>query len=232
MSPSRHVLPLITGVMAIGAVSGATLAVAADPVPAEDPSAPPDTADAEDAGGEDAVVAASMPVAFVEVSGGTSGALRTMGEARTTWRYGRARGASVDEATNRLRVSGAGRMLDGSPHGLSAGFSVALLVPALRVGTYAGGALVGAAAWARQDAAARTPDIEWDATGPDAGLATVVVTLTSIAETSHSSERRGGVTVDVTDFRVHGSIEAALPCTRSLASLRQSCRTETIRGTF
>ena len=58
------------------------------------------------------------------------------------------------------------------------------------------------------------------------------MTVTSLVETSHSSERRGGVTVDVTDYDVHGAIDATLPCTRSVASLRQSCRAETIHGTF
>ena len=85
------------------------------------------------------------------------------------------------------------------------GFSVALLVPALRAGTYTAADQPSvAAAWARRDRAT-TPDIEWDASARDAGPASFVVNVTSIAETSHSSERRGSITVDVTDFRVHGT---------------------------
>ena len=66
----------------------------------------------------------------------------------------------------------------------------------------------------------------------DGGPAGFVLTVTSIAETSHSSERRGGVTIRHDRLRVHGAIDATLPCTRSVASLRQSCRAETIHGTF
>src|SRR5882672_12545390 len=151
MSPSRHVLPLLTGILAIAAGSRVAGALTSDPVPAEDRG--PSTDDENGEGGaEDAAIAAPMPVAFVEVSGGATGALRSAGEARTTWRYGRARGLPVDEATNRLRISGTGRALDGASRGLYVGFSVAILVPALRVGTYAAGALTRVAtAWARQD---------------------------------------------------------------------------------
>ncbi len=236
MMPSRHVLPLFAAVVVIAAASRAAVAVASDPVAADGTSAADGTNDG-DAGADDAAIAVALPAApaaFVEASGAASGSLPVSGEARTTWRYGRARGVAVDEATNRLRVSGAGRTLDGAFHGLSIGFSVALLVPSLRAGTYvAGAALPGvAAAWARQDRAAVTADIEWDSSARDAGPASVVVTVTSVAELSHSSERRGGVTVDVTDFRIHGSLQATLPCTRSVAALRQSCRPETIRGAF
>lgn len=231
MTPSRHVLPFFAAVVAIAAGSRAAVAVASDPVPAEDQAASSDDPDAE-ASGEDAAVAAPMPATFVDVSGGVSGALPSSGEARTTWRYGRARGVPVDETTNRLRVSGAGRTLDG----LRIGFSVALLTPALRPGTYAAGAVTGVAgAWARRSREgnpATMPDIEWDTSAVDAGPASFAVTVTSVAETSHSSDRRGGVTVDVTDYRVHGSIEATLPCTRTVAALRPSCRPVAIRGTF
>jgi hypothetical protein len=112
---------------------------------------------------------------------------------------------------------------------------VAILTAALRPATYAAGAVTGVAgAWARRSREgnpATTPDVEWDTSAPDAGPASFTVTVTSLAETSHSSERRGGVTIDVTDYRVHGSIEATVPCARSVAALRPSCRPVAIRGT-
>jgi hypothetical protein len=226
MTPARHVLPLIAAIMAVAAASPMAAAVtSSDPAPAEDPAAPTD----EDAGaGDDAALVTPIPRAFVDLSGGANGSLPTAGDARTTWRYGRSRSGPVDETTNRVRISGNGRSLDG----LSMGFSVALLVPALRAGTYtASGQPSVAAVWARRDRTT-TPDIEWDANARDAGPESFVVIVASIAETSHVSERRGNVTVDVTDYRVHGTIEATLPCARSIPSLRQSCRTETIHGSF
>jgi hypothetical protein len=236
MTPSRHGILFFAGIVAIAASTRAAVAVTPDPVPAEDQAGPVGDADAGNAPGEDAAEVAQAPAAFVEISGAASGSLPSMGGARATWRYGRARGLPVDETSCRLRVSGAGRTPDGAFHGLSVGFSVALLVPALRLGVYAAGSVPGlASAWARQDRGSATPDIEWDAkdgSGRDGGSGRFVVTVTSIVETSHSSERRGGVTVDVTDYEVHGAIDATLPCTRSVASLRQSCRTEAIHGTF
>jgi hypothetical protein len=234
MVPSRHVSGLVWLVVATAIAVSTRVAFAvtpSDPIPTEDRAASTD-GDGEpgqDAGEDAPILVAPMPSTFVEVSGAMSGSLASSGEARTTWRYGRTRGVAVDETTHRIRVAGSGR----TSEGLRAGFSVALLVPALRAGTYASGGLVGvAAAWARQDRTAQIPEIEWDATARDAGAARFVVTLTSIAETSHSSERRGSVTVDETDFRIHGTVDATLPCARSVASLRQSCRPETIHGTF
>jgi hypothetical protein len=234
MVPSRHVSRLVW-LVAAGAIAVSTrvaLAVTpSDPVPTEDQAAATDgeSEPGQDAGDDAPIVVAPMPSTFVEVSGAMSGSLASSGEARTTWKYGRSRGVAVDETIHRIRVAGSGR----TPAGLRVGFSVALLVPALSAGTYDSSGLVGvAAAWARQDRTAPAPEIEWDASVRDAGPAGFVVTVTSIGETFHSSERRGGVTVDVTDFRVHGSIEATLPCSRSVASLRQSCRTETLHGTF
>jgi hypothetical protein len=223
MTPSRHVLPLVTVVAALAA--GVGVIARADPAPAEDRPAPAD----DDAGaGDDAGLVATLPTAFVALGGAASGSLPALGDARTTWRYGRSRGAPVDETTHRLRVSAVGRTLDG----LIMGFSVALLVPELRPGKFTGaGQPSVAAAWARRERAT-TPDIEWDATGRDAGPANFVVEVTSVVEISHSSERRGNVTVDTTDFRVHGTIDATLPCTRSVPDLRQSCRPETLHGAF
>jgi hypothetical protein len=233
MPPSRHVLPLFAAIVAIVGGTRAAAAWTSDPVPAEDPGASPGNADAADAGADDAAFVAAMPATFVEISGAASGSLPSTAEARTTWRYGRTRGKPVDETSCRLRVSAAGRSLDGALQGLSVGFSIAILAPALRIGTYVAGTLPGVAgAWARQDRGSAAPDIEWDGSARDGGPPSFVVTVTSIAETAHSSERRGDVTIDMTDFRVHGAIEATLPCTRCVASLRQSCRAETIRGTF
>jgi hypothetical protein len=227
MTHPRHVLTLVAAVTAMAASPAAIAVTSSDPASAEDRGAPAD----EDAGPDDdagIVIVTAIPSTFVELSGGANGSLAATGEARTTWRYGRSRGAPVDETTNRLRVSATGRSLDG----LSMGFSVALLVPALRAGTYTAAGQPGVAAvWARRDRAT-TPDIEWDASARDAGPASFVVNVTSIAEASHSSERRGSVTVDVTDFRVHGTLDATLPCTHSVPSLRQSCHPETLHGTF
>jgi hypothetical protein len=170
------------------------------------------------------------------LTGGTNGSLVAVGEAWTTWRYGRSKGRSngqsnagvgIDETTTRLRVSGSGRTFDG----LIVGFSVGLLAPALRTGSY-GSATRLAAVWARHDRSDLAPDIEWDTTVADGGASTISLSVTSFGEASHTSERRGGVTIDVTRFRIHGTLDATLPCTRSAATLRQSCRTESIRGTF
>ncbi len=237
MVPSRHVscfvgLGGLVLPIAIAVSTRVAFAVTpSDPVPTEDRAAATDNdgESGQDAGDDAPIVAAPMPSTFVEVSGAMSGSLASSGEARSTWKYGRARGAAVDETIHRIRVAGSGR----TPEGLRVGFSVAVLAPTLRAGTYDSSGLVGvAAAWARQDRTAPAPEIEWDVSARDAGPAGFVVTVTSIAETSHASERRGGVTVDVTDFRLHGAIDATLPCVRSVASLRQSCRTETLHGTF
>ncbi len=225
MMPSRHVLTFVAAVAAMAASPAAIAVTSSDPASAEDHDS---LADEDGGARDDAALVASIPTFFVELGGGASGSLPATGDARTTWRYGRSRGAPVDETTSRLRVSATGRTLDG----LSMGFSVALLVPALRAGVFtAAGQPSVAAAWARRDRAT-VPDIEWDVSARDAGPASFVVNVTSIAETSHSSERRGNITVDMTDFRVHGTIDATLPCTRSAPSLRQSCRPETLHGAF
>ena len=196
MTPSRHALLFFAAVVAIAAGARGAVAVTPDPVPADDHGAFPDDVDAGSPPGEDAADLAPIPATFVEISGAASGSLPSTGGARTTWRYGRTRGLPVDEASCRLRVSGAGRTLDGAFHGLRVGFSVALLVPVLRIGVYAAGAVPAvAAAWARQDRASAAPDIEWnakDGSARDGGSVGFVVTVTSIVETSHSSERRGG----------------------------------------
>jgi hypothetical protein len=236
MTPSRHGLLFFAAAVAIAAGTRAAVALPPDPVATEDQDRPVDDGDAGSAPGEDAANVAPSPAAVVEISGAASGSLPSIGRAQATWRYGRSRGLPVDEASCRLRVSGAGRTPDGAFRGLSVGFSVALLVPAVRVGTYLSGTVPGlASAWARQDRASATPDIEWEAkdgSARDGGSAGFVVTVTSVAETSHSSERRGSVTFDVTDYEVHGAVDATLPCARSVAALRQSCHTETIHGTF
>jgi hypothetical protein len=189
-----------------------------------------DAGDGDDAGVDASLAPALAPIAApsVALTGGANGSLAAVGEAWTTWRYGRSKASvGVDETTTRLRVSGSGRTFDG----LIVGFSVGLLAPALRTGSY-GSATRLAAVWARHDRSDLTPDIEWDTTVADGGPSTISLTVTSFGEASHTSERRGGVTVDVTRFRIHGTLDATLPCTRSAATLRQSCRTESIRGTF
>lgn len=232
MKHIRHRRPVFAALVAIGAIAtgGPALAVAA-----ADPSSAPDDADVAPVGPDDAGseidVAAPAPGPSVSLSGGANGEIAAVGEGRTTWRYGRTKkGATLDEATSRVRVSGAGRTFDG----LTLTFSVAVLVPALRVGTYGGsGSLASVAgAWARRDLGNAAPDIEWDANARDGGPGSFTLTVASLAETEHTSERRGNVTSDVTDYRAHGTLEATLPCIRSVPSLRQSCQTETIRGTF
>jgi hypothetical protein len=191
--------------------------------------------DSDDAGVDASALAPALapaPAPSVALTGGTNGSLVAVGEAWTTWRYGRSKGPSrasigIDETTTRLRVSGSGRTFDG----LIVGFSVGLLAPALRTGSY-GSATRLAAVWARHDRSDLTPDIEWDTTVADGGPSTISLTVTSFGEVSHTSERRGGVTIDVTRFRIHGTLDATLPCTRSAATLRQSCRTESMHGTF
>jgi hypothetical protein len=229
--PSRHVPRLAILASVVAAARASFAAGPPDPVPAEDRVADSeDGVDASGAPGPDAsVVVAAIPATFVEIAGAMRASLPSSGEARTTWRYGRARGLPVDETGHRIRVSGVGRTLGG----LRVGFSVAMLTPALRAGTYDSGNVVGTAvAWARQDRSTAAPDLEWDSSAGDAGDSSFAVTVTSIRESAHSSDRRGSVTIDVTDFVIHGSIDATLPCARSVASMRQSCRAETIHGSF
>jgi hypothetical protein len=232
MKHPRHRRPVFAALVAIGALAAGGQAALATPA---DPSSAPDDSDIPPIGPDDAGsevdVATPAPGPSVSLSGGAAGTIAAVGEGRTTWRYGRTKaGATLDEATSRVRVSGAGRTYDG----LTLTFSVAVLVPALRVGTYGGSGTLAsvAGAWARRDRGNAAPDIEWDATARDGGPASFVLTVTSLAETEHTSERRGNVTSDVTDYRAHGTLEATLPCIRSVPSLRQSCQAETIRGTF
>jgi hypothetical protein len=234
MRPERHgrraaLLPLVA--LLVAATGSATrMALAVSP----DPDAPSPTDEASlsgsfDAGEkDDAAVPAPVAVPSVELAGGANGAIAPIGEAWTTWRYGRSGGRQpVDETTTRLRVSGSGRSFDG----LIVGFSVGVLAPALHVGAYASKASV-AAAWARRDRIDVGSEIEWDTGFADAGTPAMSLSIVSTRELSHTSERRGGVTVDVTYFRVHGALDVTLPCTRSAATFRRSCRPETIRGTF
>jgi hypothetical protein len=233
MKRASHRRPVFAALVAIGAIAtGGQVALAVTPA---DPSSTPDDAEVTPIGADDAGseidVATAAPGPYVSLSGGANGEIAAVGEARTTWRYGRTKaGATLDEATSRVRVSGAGRTFDG----LTLTFSVAVLVPALRLGTYDGGGSLGvvAGAWARRDLGNAAPDIEWDATARDGGPANFVLTVTWLAETDHTSDRRGSITSDVTEYRAHGTLEATLPCTRAVRSLRQSCQTETIRGTF
>ncbi|HEX3772171.1 MAG TPA: hypothetical protein VHV30_14945 [Polyangiaceae bacterium] len=192
-------------------------------------------------------VPATFAVPLVELAGGASGSVASTGEAWTTWRYGAGAKGPVDETTTRLQVSGSGRSLDG----LIVGFSVGQLVPALATGRVAATTSL-AAAWARRDRAA-VPDIEWERgtmktlpslerhsngvqgtpVAPSPGRAARAgLTILAIEETSHSAERRGGVIVEVTHYRLHGTLDVTLPCKRSVPSLRASCRPEAIRGTF
>lgn len=237
MRPERHgrraallaLLPLVALLVA-AAGSATRMALAGSPDP--DTPSPADEASVSgsfDAGeNDDAAVPAPLAVPSVELAGGANGAVAPIGEAWTTWRYGRSQGHQpVDETTTRLRVSGSGRSFDG----LIVGFSVGLLAPALHVGAYASKASV-AAAWARRDRIDVGSEIEWDTGFADAGAPAMSLSIASTRELSHTSERRGGVTVDVTYFRVHGALDVTLPCTRSAATFRRSCRPETIRGTF
>jgi hypothetical protein len=185
------------------------------------------SADADDATAPPARATFAVPA--VDLTGGANGSLAATGEAWTVWRYGAGPKGPVDETTTRLRVSGSGRSLDG----LLVGFSVAQLVPGLTAGaTVASSSL--AAAWARRDRVT-TPDIEWESTSPGrpvAGARPLTLTLGWVLETSHTAERRGGVIVDTTHYRLHGTLDAVLPCKRSVLSLRPSCRPESIHGTF
>jgi hypothetical protein len=220
------VAALACGVATV-APSGATRAetTAADEPPAgDDPAAP-------DAGTESPAPAAPVPT--VELAGGVVAALPSWSEAWTTWRYGRdGAGKAVDESSSRVRISGSGRTTDG----MAVDFSVAIVAPVLRATTYGAAGIapseVLASVWARRERGTTTPDIAWEMSTRDARAGGLKLELTFVAEASHTSERRGGVTVDVTRARVHGTLEATLPCVRSQASARAACRPEILRGTF
>lgn len=230
---------LLAAIVAVGPVTRAAVAMAQpDPEPASsDGSASVSgsfDARENDDGGADPPGPAPAPVPSVELAGGATGFIAPVGEAWTTWRYGRSEGRPpVDETTTRLRVSGSGRSFDG----LLVGFSIGLLAPALRVGSFAPTASV-AAAWARRDRVHLNSEIEWETSVADAGRSAsaassaLALRVTSIQELSHTAERRGGVSIDVTHYRVHGTLDVTLPCTRSGAAFRRSCRPETIRGAF
>ena len=254
MKLARHRLAIITGVATLAAVTtgggGAIAVTSPDETSAqneaESPTANPN---AGDDAGTDALLVVAVPTS-VALSGGLTCSIASIAEASTRWRFGRTRThASIDEATSRVRVSGSGSGCDG----LKVDFAVELVVPSLREGTYNLSPTASAAAqaaapplwaslWARADRASATPEIEWDTrlrspgspAQPPKGSASLAVTLTSVAEISHTSERlrEGTVTVDTTRFRVHGSVAASLPCTRAIAWRQSSCRAETLLGSF
>lgn len=226
-------LPLLAAIAVLGAGGREALAVApSDPnAPAsEDEPSVRGSADNAENGDAGAGLGAATPAPgpTVVLAGGANGSLASIGEAWTTWRYGRSKGhAPVDETTSRVRISGSGRALDG----LIVGFSVGLLAPSLHVGAYASTTSV-AAVWARHDRVEVIPDVEWDTSVADAGPSSLSLTVTAIDELSHGSERHGGFTLDVTRFRVHGTLDVTLPCTRSTATFRRSCQPATIHGAF
>ncbi len=254
MKLTRQRLAILTAVATLAAVTtggGRAIAVSSadetsTPNEAESPTADPN---AGDDAGADAVPVVAAPTS-VSLSGGLSCSIPSIAEASTRWRFGRTRtNTSIDETTSRLRVSGSGSGCDG----LKVDFSVELLLPTLKEGSYdlspTSSAAARAAApplwanlWARADRASATPEIEWDTrlrspgapVRPPKGGASLAVTITSVTEISHTSERlrEGTVTMDTTRFRVHGSVAASLPCTRAVAWRQSSCRAETLLGSF
>jgi hypothetical protein len=265
MKPTRPGLALLTGIAALATLAAGTGGAGAIAATSPDDLAPPGEPWGLEEGtnaGEDAsadAVSGATPdppsMTSVSLSGGLACSIPSIGEASTRWRYGRTRSdASIDETTSRVSVSGSGSGCDG----LKVDFSVELLVPALRLGSYSlsdaarspsGDAPpLWADLWARRDRASANPDLEWDtrlsrpsrptapARTPDApgAPATLAMTITSVTEISHTSERlRGGTfTLDTTRFRVHGSIAGTLPCTRAVAPHRSTCAAETLVGTF
>ncbi len=263
MKFKRHRLAVLAGVTAAGAATicgGTAIAVTAS----EETSPPIGEAsgsaqDADelaassdpDAGEDDrrdALSAAVSPAPTIALSGGLACSIPSTVEASTRWRYGRARSdASIDETTSHVRVSGSASGCDG----LKMDFSVDLVLPALRLGSYGSSPNSGAPArtptsmpvatnlwaslWARTDRASATPEVEWDTRFRGGSSASLMLTITSLAEVSHTSERPGRdgtVTLETTRFGVHGSIVAVLPCARAVASRRSNCRTETLLGSF
>jgi hypothetical protein len=215
---------------------GHTAAAQATPDPEgaarEEPGVANDPDPVDDAGPTPPVP--QPPAPSVMLSGGAIASLPSAAEAWSTWRYGRD-GANkrIDDSASHLRITGAGRTTDG----LAIDFSLALAVADLHTGTYAEGPATEALAsvWARRDRGATEPDVTWGLAwrgGREPRGAGLKLEVTSVVEVDHTSERRGGVTIDSTRSFVHGTMELSLPCLRSVAPVRTLCRTETLRGTF
>jgi len=203
----------------------------------------------DDAGVEPSPAPPTPAPPTLTLSGAIHCLLFSDGEATTIWRHGRQKaGGPIQETTHRLVVRGFGPACEG----FRVDFSAEFVVPAVRAGTYtlrSGGV---ASVWARTETNLATPDIEWDASagGPRRAVEsaagcrprrasrrlpfgqTMKLTITSIAQTAHTSDWQSGVTIDVTTFALAGSIEATLPCARSVAAFQPSCRPVTVVGTF
>jgi hypothetical protein len=221
------------GAAAAMALAGGTAGAQSPPDPASgasDPAAGDDSDDGGAEGGATGPIAVPFVLPTVALEGPANAAIPAFGEAWTTWRYGRHGERVVDEATSHLRVSGSGRTTDG----LAVSFSVALLEPSLRPGTYGdrGSLASSASLWGNRGDRSDVPSIEWDGAMRDAGPGAVTITVTSVTEASHDAERSGTLTVDTTRLHVHGSIVATLPCKHSVVALRAICRPATLRGNF
>jgi hypothetical protein len=212
------------GLLASGA-RGARLALAQEP----EPIVPPAPESPEDAGTTRAEPVTPPP--SVALSGAVTCVLASAGEATTVWRHGRNSRGPVDESTYRVRIAGGGAASDR----LALGFSVGMLLPSLRPGSYASSPAWSAVAavWARTLRTASHPDIEWGSDSDETRRpGAVTVTLASITPTSHASERQGGVTVDTNTFAVHGTVKTVVACSRSTWELRGICSPVTLTGTF
>jgi len=210
---------------ALAAYEGWSRIARAENLPA---SAPTESADAA---ADDSGPARQEPVASVALSGPVACALASAGEAITIWRHGRTARGPVDETTVRVRVAGGGV----ASERLSLGFSVGMLLPGLRPGSYASSRTRSAVAavWARTERTASQPDIEWSFDGDEArSPGGITITLTSATLATQSSERQGDVTLDTSSFVVHGALRATAPCARSVATLRGICSPVTLAGTF
>jgi hypothetical protein len=219
------------------AAGGTVVATASTEATAQPSGVPGEAAPTErtpvepDGGGNEPPGEAPAPPPMVSLSGGVDAVLLSKGEGKTIWRHGRSARGPIDETTYLVGVSGAGA----TNARLELGFSAGAFLPDLRVGTYPPSrtAASTAAIWARTERTTATPDIEWGAerdARPSPGRVTIV--LTSIVESDRSVERQGAMTLETTTFRIHGTIEASLPCARSIPAYRSICRTEVVRGTF
>ncbi len=187
-------------------------------------------ADDPDGGNAEPPPPLPTPPPTVLLSGEVNAILLSKGEGKTIWRHGRGAGGPIDETTYRVGVSAAGAA---SAH-LELAFSAGAFLPDLRVGTYGASRTTAstAAIWARTDRTTATPDIEWGTRDAPSTSQRLTIVLTSIVESDRSIERHGTLTLETTSFRIHGTIEATLPCARSSAAYRPICRTEVVRGTF
>ncbi len=246
----RGGLWVLAGVTAAGVATifgeTATAVTAADEMPAAGAELhPAEDLSADSDAGDDARSDAPPPIASpapeIALAGGVLCSIPSIVEATTRWRYGRARvDASIDETTSHVTVRGSASGCDG----LKMDLSIDLLIPALRVGSYRLTPSSGsptrtpylfANLWARTDRASPTPEIEWDTRARGASPASLTLTITSLAESSHTSERSGRdgtVTLATTRFDIHGSIAAGLPCAHAVPARRTNCRTETLLGSF